>query len=211
MRQLGYRLPFAVMLVLGVFFVIQHYIPHPVVQGPVSTIKQWKQPVNAFIIFTGIFGLAAVHGRRVMKRERRWGYSAITLLSMAAMTFVGLVFGIADGGVFQAWFTHLITPIEATVFSLLAFYIASAAFRAFRARSAHATVLLASAVIVMLGLIPFVEQAFPLLASTSSFLLEYPNTAAKRAIVIGVALGAISVAIQTILGLDRTILGKERG
>lgn len=210
MQRLGYRLPFGVMLVLGVFFVAQHYIPHPMVQGPAATIKQWKQPVNAFIIFTALLGLVSVHARRVMKQERRWGYSVITLGSMAAMTFVGLFFGIADGGVFQKWFTYLITPIEATVFSLLAFYVASAAFRAFRARSSGATVLLASAVVVMLGLVPFVEHACPWIASLSSFLLEYPNTAAKRAIVIGVALGAISLAIQTILGLDRTVLGRER-
>lgn len=208
--RIGYRVPFVVMFVLGVFFVLQYYVPHPAVQEPASLIKQWKQPLNAFIIFAALFGLVAFHGRRISKKERGWGYSAVTLASMAAMIFVGMVYGVEDGGLFSKWFEYLITPIEATVFSLLAFFIASAAFRAFRARTTGATVLLVSASVVMLGLIPAVEKAVPALSDAAAFLLEYPNTAAKRAVIIGVALGAISVALKTIIGVDRSILGKGR-
>ena len=115
-----------------------------------------------------------------------------------------------EGSLFAKWFKYLITPIEATMFSLLAFFIASAAYRAFRARTIRATILLSSALVVMLGLVPVVEEVFPFMTKISAFLLEYPNTAAKRAIMIGVALGAISVAIKNIVGIDRTILGKRQ-
>jgi len=207
--RIGYRLPFVLMLVLGIFFAAQYYIPHPSVQGPKEIMLQWKQPLNAFIIFLALGGLVTMHARKVVKRGKRWGYSVITLASMAAMIAVGMAWGTGEGTVFAAWFAHLVTPIEATMFSLLAFYIASAAFRAFRARTAGATVLLVSAAVVMLGLIPAVEDAIPPLADVADFLLKYPNTAAKRAIIIGVALGAISVALKTILGVDRTILGRR--
>ena len=196
------------MLVLGIFFVAQYYIPHPVVQKPTAIMNQWKQPVGVFILFVATFGLIIHHAKRVKRQERRWGYSAVTLGAAAAMTFFGMVFGIKEGSVFADWFQYLMSPIEATMFSLLAFFVASAAFRAFRARTLSATILLASAFIVMLGLIPLAEDLFPPLADLASFLLKYPNTAAKRAIAIGVALGAVSVAIKTILGIDRTILGR---
>lgn len=209
-EKLGYRLPFVLMLIVGIFFVAQHYIPHPLVQKPKELMVQWKQPLNAFIIFVALGGLVVMHVRRVFRRQRRWGYSAITLISMAAMVFVGLMWGVQDGTVFADWFKHLITPIESTMFALLAFFIASAAFRAFRARTVGATILLLSAGVVMLGLIPAVEDACPPIARLAQFLLDYPNTAAKRAIVIGVGLGAISVALKTMLGIDRTILDRER-
>jgi uncharacterized membrane protein len=126
------------------------------------------------------------------------------------MVFIGMVFGIGEGTVFADWFEYLISPIEATMFSLLAFFVASAAYRAFKARTVNAALLLVSAFIVMLGMIPAVENFFPPLSDAAAFLLKYPNTAAKRAIIIGVALGAISVAIKTIFGIDRTILGRDR-
>jgi hypothetical protein len=55
-----------------------------------------------------------------------------------------------------------------------------------------------------------VENHVPFIGNLTKFLLDYPNTAAKRAVLIGVALGMISVAITTIFGIDRTIL-KKRG
>ncbi len=206
--QIGYRLPFVLMLVLGIFFIAQYYIPHPIVKGPAETMRQWKQPLGGFMLLMAALGLVWHHLRRVSRRERRYGYSLVTLVSATAMTFVGMVFGTGDGTVFADWFQYLLSPIEATMFALLAFFVASAAFRAFRARSVGATVLLISAAVVILGLIPWVEELFPPLAKLSAFLLKYPTTAAKRAIMIGVALGAISVAIKTILGIDRTILGR---
>jgi hypothetical protein len=208
--KLGYRLPFVLMLVLGIFFVAQYYIPHPSIQEPARMIRQWKQPLGIFILFTAAFGIITLHVRRIRRKERGYGYSVVTLVSMAAMVFVGMVFGIQEESPFAHWFQYLITPIEATMFSLLAFFVASAAFRAFRARSLNATILLISAFVVMLGMIPVVEELCPSLAKLAAFILKFPNTAAKRAIIIGVALGAISVAIKTILGIDRTILGRDR-
>ena len=208
--RIGYRLPFVVMFALGIFFIIQYYVPHPAVQQPKAMMQQWKQPLSGVIMFIATGGLIALHVRRVARKERRWGYSAVTLLAAAAMVFVGMAFGIQEGTVFSDWFKYLMSPIEATMFSLLAFFIASAAFRAFRARSFEATLLLASGLVVMVGMIPAVENAFPEIGDIAAFLLKYPNTAAKRAIMIGVALGAISVALKTIMGVDRTLLGKER-
>jgi hypothetical protein len=209
-NKLGYRLPFVVMSVLGVFFVAQYYIPHPSVQKPSMIMQQWKQPLGVFILFIAAIGIIGLHVRRIRRKQRGWGYSVVTLVSMGAMVFVGMVFGVGEGTVFADWFKYLITPIEATMFSLLAFFVASAAYRAFKARTVNAALLLFSAFIVMLGMIPAVENFFPPLSDAAAFLLKYPNTAAKRAIIIGVALGAISVAIKTIFGIDRTILGRDR-
>lgn len=207
--QIGYRLPFVLMCVLGIFFVVQFYVSHPIVARPTAIIEQWFQPFGAFILFVASASLVVRHLGRVRRQEPRWGYSVVTLLAAVAMFLVGMIGGTEDGSLFSKWFEYLITPIEATMFSLLAFFIASAAFRAFRARTVRATILLVSALVVMLGLIPVVEDEFPVITRVSAFLLEYPNTAAKRAIMIGVALGAISVAMKNIVGIDRTILGKR--
>lgn len=109
---------------------------------------------------------------------------------------------------FRQFFTHIMIPIQATMFSLLAFFIASAAYRAFRARSVLATVLLAAALVLMLRLIPL-GPLTGFLNDLSSWILLTPNLAAKRAILIGVGLGMVATALKVVLGIERNYLGRD--
>jgi hypothetical protein len=70
-----------------------------------------------------------------------------------------------------------------------------------------------SAVIVMLGRV-FIGDVLTgwlpegmRFSAIAQFILDYPNTAAKRAIYIGVGLGVGVTALKIILGIERTWLG----
>jgi hypothetical protein len=110
---------------------------------------------------------------------------------------------------FRRFFNHIMIPIQATMFSLLAFFIASAAYRAFRARSILATVLLLAAMALMLRLIPFGGGFGTFLNDLASWILLVPNLAAKRAILIGVGLGMVATAMKVVLGIERGYLGRD--
>ena len=100
-----------------------------------------------------------------------------------------------------------------TMFAMLAFYIASAAYRAFRARNAEATLLLITATLVMLWRIPLgealldqIDERTPQLIN--QFVMNGANLAVQRGIVIGAALGAASMSLRIMLGIERTYMGK---
>jgi hypothetical protein len=100
-------------------------------------------------------------------------------------------------------------PLQATMFSLLAFYIASAAFRAFRARSVEATLLLAAGAIVMLGQVPLGDElTFGLATPMHAFLMGNVVKAGQRAIIIGASLGVLATGLRIVLGLERSYLSE---
>ena len=111
--------------------------------------------------------------------------------------------------IFQKIFNSILLPVQATMFALLAFYLASAAFRAFRTRSVDATVLLITALIVMIGRLD--DLGIIKMPEISQWILrDGPNLWSKRAILLGVGLGMASTALKVVLGIERTYLGSGR-
>ena len=114
-----------------------------------------------------------------------------------------------EGRVFTWLYDHVFDPCNSTMFALLAFFIASAAFRAFRARNVEAALLLGAAILVMLGRVPIgslLSESFPYI---SDWLVDVPNNAGRRAIMMGAALGAVATSLRVILGLERSHLGSD--
>lgn len=114
-----------------------------------------------------------------------------------------------EGRVYTWLYDHIFAPCNATMFALLAFFIASAAFRAFRMRNTEAALLLGSAILVMIGSAPvggYISNFFP---DLRNWILDIPNNAGRRAIMIGAALGAVVTGLRVILGLERSHLGSD--
>jgi hypothetical protein len=126
------------------------------------------------------------------------------------MIFFGLWFmGGLESYMYRHFFSFIMIPIQATMFALLAFFIASAAYRAFRARSILATVLLLGALVVMLRFNPFLGPLGEPMAKLADWILNVPNLAAKRAIIMGIGLGMVATALKVILGIERGYMGRD--
>jgi hypothetical protein len=199
---------------IGIVMLLQYFSPHPKLLEAYNLILDWKQVVFGMTLILGVLSLVRFHGSKVQRRESGWPYSVVTLLGLVAMSGSSLVWGTERG--FYPWaFDHMQAPMQATMFSLLAFYVASASYRAFRVRSVHAGLLLAAGVVVMLGRVPLGELigfhvggrevSLPVL---SGWILDVPNMAAKRGILIGVGLGMVATALKILLGIERSYLGK---
>ncbi len=114
-----------------------------------------------------------------------------------------------SGRVYNWLYDHVFAPCNATMFALLAFFIASAAFRAFRARNVEAGLLLGAAILIMIGRVPLGRALHESLPWLAEWIIDVPNNAGRRAILMGAALGAIATGLRVILGLERSHLGRE--
>jgi hypothetical protein len=106
-------------------------------------------------------------------------------------------------------YLKVFAPLQATMFALLAFYVASATFRAFRARSMEATLLLVAGAVVMLGQVSLGnEWTGGVAGEVKDFLMNNFVKAAERAIVIGASFGVLATGLRIVLGLERSYLSE---
>lgn len=200
-------LPLVITFICGIVMILHFFIPH----RPISTIgdglTDWYMIVASAAIFLGAANLVQVHVHRINTKARNWQYSPVVLTGFLVMMVAGLVWGVEESLPFDYMFQTMVVPMGATMFSLLAFFVASAAFRAFRASNWRATLLLASAFIVMLGRVPIGGMIWKQIPLISEWMMQVPNMAGQRAVMIGAALGVVATSLRMIFGIERSYLG----
>jgi hypothetical protein len=228
------KMPLIVAFFAGLIPVVSLYVPKRFLSGDTGMsprLDQWLIIVAGFALLLGITNVIQTNTRKIARRTSGWPFAVVLLFGLYLQSafavygwWSGDGIGIRPDGSstpFNWVYESVFQPLQSTIFALLAFFIASAAFRAFRARNTEASILLVAAAIVMSGRVPLLEfLAFPFpflhepAASASQFMgratewiMDTPNGAAQSGIIIGAALGAGSMAIRVILGIERGYLG----
>lgn len=210
------QVPLVLCFLFGIVMILTEFSPHTASQATYKEIANWGRVISPFVFILAVVTLIQTHWTRIQRRVEHWQYSLVVFLGMIVMVVAGLPSG-PQHPAFKWLFNNVQVPMDATMFSLLAFFIASAAYRAFRARTFEATLLLVTAVIVMLGNIPIGDLVWNKVMAWSpwtdkvsearQWILDNPNLSARRGIILGVSLGAISQSIRIILGIERSYLG----
>lgn len=194
--------------IVSIIIIVDFFVPGLNLSSMTSEMQNWGVIIAAFALGLAAVNLIRIHGRRIMLRRGEWWNSALLLFFLLFMIVVGIFAGTTNTA-YAFGFDNILTPLGSTMYAMLAFWIASAAYRSFIARSTEAATLLISGAIVMLGNAPVgkvIWSQFPVLGK---WLTSVPNTAAMRGIMIGAAIGAISLGIRIMLGIERGYLGGE--
>ena len=210
------QVPLALCFLFGIVMILTQFSPHSYSQGVYREVINWNLIINPFALILAVATLLQTHITRIQRRTEHWQYSLVVFLGMAVMVLIGIPLGPQNS--YVEWlYNNLQVPMDATMFSLLAFFIASAAYRAFRARTFEATLLLITALIVMMGNVPVGDLIWNSVLSwipmedgaskVRQWILDIPNLASRRGIILGVSLGVISQSIRIILGIERSYLG----
>lgn len=212
------EIPLIITAIVGIAFVIQYFIPHWPFNRMNAWFSDWFSIVQACAIWLGALNLLKISILKIAGRKEDWGYSIVIIATFLIITIPGFAAGEAfrDDGTFFTWlYDFVYTPLSSTMFAILAFFVASASYRAFRARNLEATLLLLAAFIVMLGRVPvgdaltfFLPETFQA-SDWATWIMNFPQTAGQRAIMIGIALGIVSTSLRIILGIERSHLGGE--
>ena len=204
------RIPLVICLIMGILMIIQFFIPNKISEGTFDLVMKWVRIITAFALVLGVRSITFRSIDKIKRKRKDWVFSIFALLGMVITAVAGLGWGVKTGSPLRIIYNNILVPLGATMFSILAYYMASAAYRAFRARTREATLLLIAAFIVMLGKVPIGNAISVKLPDFADWLLIVPNMAAKRGIMFGVALGMIATSLKIILGIERGWLGGRR-
>jgi hypothetical protein len=195
--------------VAGILFLLDYFIKIPYLsEHVVGEFEGWAIVVAAFALVLGAANLIRIHLQKIIKRKDEWYNSLILLVAMVVMSLSAIIWT-QQNVIYSYLFDNVFVHLNGTMFALLAFYIASAAYRAFRIRTKEATVLLLAAIIVMLGRAPVGAMIWDQFPSYSAWLQGVFTSAGYRGIMIGASLGAMVTALRIIFGIDRSYFGGQ--
>ena len=162
------QIPILIVTIVGWITLLGWFIDQPTIQEFVNDdATQWFDILASFAIILGALNLIKLQVQKILYQKPGWIYSVVAVMGfLFAITAGFFVKGVddsvaqwgahvtTDGSFFKWMFDYMFSPMSATMFSLLAFFVASASYRAFRIRNFEATLLLVSGIIIMVGRVP---------------------------------------------------------
>jgi len=210
-----------VTLSTGVIVLFSFVLDNPVLHAWRGLFVEWTVIVIAFAMLLGVLNVLRVHAQRI-QAGKGTVYSIILVVSFLAVFVPGILSAerlppalealgelvgdyVGPTGQIVDWvYRYVQRPLQATLFSLMAFFVFTAAWRAFRIRSAASIAMLLAALVVLLGSVKLsLGVNWGDLVTARNWVMSVPVMASARGIVLGIALGTIVTGLRLLLGVDR--------
>ena len=204
-------LPIIIVAAISTLFIVEYFFAVPAtITSWVTELKFWGTMLSAFAFFLGIIITVRVQLYHVTRRTPEKWYMAIWTLSVAVVgTAIGLIYGQSHPN-FQWLYTNIIMPLWLAMTSTTGFFISSAAYRAFRAKTTEASILLVAGSLVIMRNAPIFVSIWGGFTGVGNWIMDVVASGAVRGITIGIAIGSIAIGIRTILGYETGYLGALR-
>ncbi len=184
---------------------IPYFVEIPALEAASTKLITITAIVNAVTLILALNSQIRRGINIVQRRQTGWyfkAYMIITMILMVVFAFFG-----RETGPYHWVMYAVINPLSSVNYGILAFYLASTAARAFRARNTQATLLLATGFIVLLYQAPLTGSYAPWLEPIALFFGDTFGMAAGRMFLISVTVGAIVFGVRVLIGEETSVLG----
>ena len=193
-------IPIALATACGLLTLVDFFVPHALIDSLGAKLVEGVMILAAFALLLGVLNLLATHGRRIVGGQRRAGLSLVLVVALLGTLATGVTM---PGSAAMAWvFDYLYYPLQSSMAALLAFFLVTALYRAFRLRSFEAGLLLATSLVMLALQLPFVAAISRHLVAVRDWLYAVPITAGARGILLGSALGIMATSLRVLLAVD---------
>jgi hypothetical protein len=158
----------------------------------------WGIVLAAVAITLGALNVAWIHAKRILTGEANWFHSAALIAALLAVLVGGLVNPAGVQSPLVDWiFQSIIYPGQATLFALLAFFMASAAFLYLRTGREGGAWILVGTLLMLTAQAPVSSVWLPpSVAALVSWALDVPGMASLRGVLLGGSIATLVVGFR---------------
>jgi hypothetical protein len=199
-------IPIVIAFLVGMGLMLDNFITFAPLNTAAVSVRSWLVIIALFSIMVAALNLLLVHIPRIKRRQGTWVQSSVLVVFMLLTILTGVFMG-TKNAVYSTFYNGILTPGSTTVNSLLAFFIASAAVRTFRARSLESSLLLLTAILLMLSNVTIGNAISSVIPVMGKWVTNVPNATAQRGLIITSSLAFVTINLRNILGLSTQWLG----
>jgi hypothetical protein len=177
----------------------------PLLHSLTIGLWDWVIILSACGLLLGALNVLWVHLRRILAGGREWTNSLVLVVTALAVFLTGTLSQAGTQSFVTEWvFDSILVPGQATLFALLAFFMAAAAYRYLRIGGAQGGGwMLAGAALFLLVQTPMLNALLsPAAAGFAGWILDVPAMATLRGALLGSSIALI------VLGARLALSGK---
>jgi hypothetical protein len=196
-------IPVVIASILGTWIIAEYFFDIAILKDVGSQLKVWGVVIYSISFFLGLINVTLTHAKHVQRRTPgQWYFSAYTLVLMWGMFLIGIA--ITSKGYAYSWiFNNMYMPSRMTSYALTGFFIFSAGYRAFKAQTKEATIMLICGILVMLSNAPVGAAIWSGFGDIGKWLLDVGQLGVNRGVGISVAIGLLAFGLRVLLGYER--------
>jgi hypothetical protein len=184
---------------------MEYYLKPNIVTTVSQLFNSWAIIIAAIALGLGLANVVIRWTSNAMQRRQEWYFQIWGLFIISFMIITGLSTTVFGQHPWHVWmYSNVQQPLDATIYSLLGFFIASAVYRAFKAKNVESAAFLIAGVLCVLRNAPVAQFYFPPLTPIGDWLIGVLQMGARRGVLITVALGTLAFTVRTLLGREKS-------
>jgi hypothetical protein len=200
------EIPLGIVVVTGLLMLAEYYLNIPALSAMADELKSWVVILGALAMIIGGFSLLRKHVNRIIRRDRDWIYSVMTLVLLVSMSVTGLLYG-ANSYSWKWFFDNWYMAARQAMYASGTFYMYSTFYRAFRIRNWDSAVIVVAAALILMGIAPIYGLLWEGFLPIKDWLSDVGQLGATRGMNISVTIGMLLLALRVILGMETSAIG----
>ena len=199
------QLQLAAMAIAFLLVFVPYFFDLPAISTASTKLITITAIVNALTLILALNSQVRRGLNIMQRRQTGWYFKAYMIITMILMVIFAF-FG-RETGPYHWVMYAVVNPLSSVNYGILAFYLASTAARAFRARNMQSMMLLITGFIVLLYQAPLTGAYAPWLEPIALYFGNTLGMAAGRMFLISVTVGAIVFGVRVLMGKEPSVLG----